>query len=214
MGWWQALQGGWERLMTWLGWRRPLLPDARLDLGALRKAVAEVEAAAAQRSVQPPIIRLHMHAVLRLLGEAGERLDTLVGTPSGGLREDGLELAALARLAAAAVATRGMRREEEKALGLAAHAVLRVAAREHHLVGPAMLAWADATAGVGNREQALGCYRAVVSDFRALLDLPERDEGDLAALGCLATALQRLQESGEGEPELAERVRGVLDREV
>jgi hypothetical protein len=205
----QALRAWWERLLIWLGVRTPAL-EARLEFGPLREAVARVEAMAAVRSNQPPLIRVEMHRALQLLGALGERLDGLAGALSEGLRADGLELAALARLAAAAVGARGMRHEEERALGLAAHSVLRVASAEHHLVGPAMLAWADATGALGRTEQALTCYRAMVTDFSALLELAELDEEDLSALRHLQTALARLEQLGQGEPAVAARVAARL----
>ena len=102
MGWWEAVAAWWDRLLVGLGLRRPrLAADARLDLATARAGVAHVEAVAAVRANQPPLIRAPMRALVQELGERAVRLGELAGEPSEGLRADGLELAELATRAPA-----------------------------------------------------------------------------------------------------------------
>ncbi len=86
---------------------------------------------------------------------------------------------------------------ERNASGLWAKATLAVCSHYHHMVGPAMLAYADCYERLGDPAEAIGRYEAVVGDFTCLLDDWKQESAgpfgdDRNAIDCLRRAALRL----------------------
>ena len=83
-------------------------------------------------------------------------------------------------------------RLEEIAWQLRCSPILALHGYQRHLVGPAMLDWADCNARQGNLEKADMLYSAVIQDFRMLLDIePAPSTESFTALDSLKKALER-----------------------
>jgi hypothetical protein len=95
-------------------------------------------------------------------------------------------------------------RLEEIAWQLRCSPILALHGHQRHLVGPAMLDWADCNARQGNQEKADMLYNAVIQDFRMLLALePVPSTESFTALDSLKKALERHSQEHPAELEQA-----------
>jgi hypothetical protein len=84
-----------------------------------------------------------------------------------------------------------------KATSLWVGLVLNIAAHYHHLIGPAMIAMANAGEKIGDTEHTIKACRTVVSDFELILEREEHMEyrpvqENLVSIECLDAAVQKL----------------------
>lgn len=93
---------------------------------------------------------------------------------------------------------RGDTVNEEKALHLRTGPVCYVYGHHRHLVGPAMLEWAECNERMGNKPKAEAIYDAIVKDFLELLDREPGGEADKISLSSLKEAIE-----GRSQPDLA-----------
>lgn len=150
--------------------------------------------------------------VLLLLQEHNNRLRALVPTtPHGALKASvfpqAFELVRHAVRLAEEFARREDTEREEKALHLRTGPVCWVHGHHRHLVGPAMLEWAECNERLGNQQKAAMIYDAVVKDFVEILNWEQNDKGYRIALESLQKALEK---SPQAAPELLEKARKKL----
>ncbi len=150
--------------------------------------------------------------VLLLLQEHNNRLRAQVPTnPQAALRANvfpqAFELVRHAVRLAQEFARRQDTMREEKALHLRTGPVCWVHGHHRHLVGPAMLDWAECNERLGNQEKAAMIYDAVVKDFVEILDWDQNDKGYKIALESLKKALEK---SPQAAPALLEKTNRKL----
>lgn len=137
--------------------------------------------------------------------------------PRSGIRGDvwidGASLAPVAEHLADLLRARGEADLERWAHILRCRAVLAVQSHYHHVVGPAMLARADCEERLGNHEEAVGLYDAIVADFAFLVDHIHGEapsDEDQLSLESLCQAILRRRRLGE-KADLAELERRAQD---
>lgn len=102
---------------------------------------------------------------------------------------------------------RGDTQREEMAWHLRSGPVCLAYGHHRHLVGPAMLDWAECNVRLGNQKKAEAIYQAVIKDFVELLDRPGAGDANRTALDCLKQALLASEQQDE---ELLRRTESLL----
>ena len=124
---------------------------------------------------------------------------------NAGVWFDGVTLANYSKTLADFLSTKDFLKEQLHATGLWAKATLSVCSHYHHMVGPAMIAYATVNERAGNIDVAKKTCTAVLKDFECLLTDAEEDEnkpdGDrlvaLKSLQSAATKLLKLEEDSD-----------------
>jgi len=118
---------------------------------------------------------------------------------------DGFTLANYCKNLADFLSTKDFLNEQLQATGLWVKATLSVCSHYHHMVGPAMIAYAEVNEHAGNKEVAKAYCAAVFKDFKCILKSAEEKGAkpvgdDLIALQSLksaATMLVNLEDKSE-----------------
>ncbi len=121
--------------------------------------------------------------------------------PSYSLKADswieGVALSNYAEVLARFLSDKDFLPEQDRATKLWAQTTLSVSSRDHHLIGPAMIAAAAISERTGQLDYAEAVYSAVLDDFQPLLEEAEMedtelDQDTLIALQSLRTAATTL----------------------
>jgi hypothetical protein len=147
----------------------------------------------------------HKADIFALLVDIDRRIDWIKananGYPNGTISADvwfaGYRMAALGERLTEYFKAAGWLSNESNAANLWAKATLSVCSHYHNMVGPAMLAVADCAERLGEPDEAIRSYRAIVADFAWLADEWTEEavaplEDERIALSCLKTAAERL----------------------
>lgn len=129
---------------------------------------------------------------------------------------DGVALASCGETLADFLSTKDFLKEQLRATGLWAKATLSVCSHYHHMVGPAMIAFATVSERAGNIEAAKASCNAVMRDFECILEDAEEDEckpagEELIAIQSLKSAATKILKL-EDDSEMQNTASQIVDR--
>jgi len=188
-----------EKIKAWLSKSSSAkLNKIKKQVGAITRDAQPISTKTTQHLTQ--CLRLMEAESTRLRAQATEYTDYSL---KGETWAQGVALASYAQALATHLSNTELRAEEEQATKLWAQTALSTCSRDHHIVGPAMIANAAFYERAGNKHQAQLIYAAVLEDFQAVLEEVEEseaalDDTDITALQALkdaATKLIDLEES-------------------